>query len=790
MRSPRLWFLLALAFAPCFLGGGWTEPEAGAVVAGVGLYIALFPPLRWPSRPLALGMGLVLVVPFLSFLPLAHGTLLAGAWRRDLEAIGKIDLGNLVTAQPWMSLDALVFFLCGWLFLAARLAEQPEEEDRIPLTQAFSLASAGVALLALVQYFAGTFLPHWNAAIHVNFGPFPNRNEFGDLLALGAICSLVGALQRFHQSPLRMAAYYGAMVLNFVALILAGSRGGLAIFFGGGLLWLGWVSVQSRSLRSGGRITAIIMTFMALFMVFGGTLVERMLSTRLSGMSIEADFRMLMARDVFWMVRHIPFFGIGIGNFEPVFAMFRRFSHNDLIALHPDSDLMWTLGECGFVGLVLLLEGIFLMSGAWFPIRRGSSRSLHAGGIIVVIAFLIHGIFDVPIHRLGSMLPGLFLAGSALASPTLPSLVPKGPKVVPPFVFWGGARFFLRLVGIGLCAVGVVWVIPGGGVFWPPRAAAEAKAKAIAAREARDFAGAEAAASRALVVVPLDWRLYYLRAESRYGGRRDFDGAASDFSVARFLQPTRSDIRLAEAGLWFPLRPLYGLSIEREALALTRGADRAKVYEDILDNTYRNTFLRSALLDMAGDSFSLQMIYFDHAEKEDAAIVLQRLLAVDAQLRFVTPAQLKQILWRWATIGTLPDLVARIEAIPAWEAVGWPIEAQYYVQGGNTRRAILLAYKYDPAPPFPKMELADSKEQFYLDAKLDPKAVRPRIFLFKLARDAGDGAAASRWLEQLVKLEGCPSYLYYYMAQDRAAAGDWGGAWYWYTRYHPLPAGS
>ncbi|SDU07209.1 O-antigen ligase [Verrucomicrobium sp. GAS474] len=787
MLSFRIWLLLGLAFLPCFLGGGWTEAEAGWIVAAVGLYMAVFPPARWPSRPLALGMGLLLVTPFFSFLPLAHGSLLAGAWRSQLESGGHIDLGNLVTPQPWMSADAAVFFLCGWVFLAVRLAEQPEEEDRLELSTIFSLACATMAVLALVQHFLGGFLPWWNQAIHTSFGPFPNRNEFGNLLALGGICSLVGALQRLHQSPLRMTLHYTALVLIFVALICNGSRGGMALFFGGGLLWLVWISIQSRSLRFGGRITAIIMAFLALFLAFGGTLVERVLSMRLSGAVMEADFRMLMARDVFWMIRHIPLFGIGIGNFEPIFAMFRRFSENGMTVLHPDSDLMWALGECGFIGLIVFLAGLILGAGAWFPVRRGSARSLHAGAIIASLSFLIHGAFEVPMHRLGSLLPGLFLLGSALASPGKPSMVPKGPKVIPHFIFWGGARYFLRLLGGALVVVGALWVMPGGGKFWPPRAAAEAKERAIAERDAKDYLRSDEDATRALAVRPLDWRLYYLRGESRYAGKRDFDAAAADFLVARSLQPARSDIRLREATLWYPVRPFYGLSIEAEALKLSPGADRAKIYDNIVENTYSNVFLRPALLNMAGDNFSLQLVYFSHAEREDAAIVLQRLMAVDSELRFINAAQLGQILQRWATIGNLPDLVARIEASASWEAAGWTIAAKYYAESGNPRKAYQMARKRDPLPPFPKMDPTDSKEQLSLDAKLNPNAIKPRIYLLQIARNSNDSVSASRLLQQLVRLDGCPGYLYYYMAEDRAGAGDWAGAWSWYQRYHPLP---
>ncbi|HEY8966499.1 MAG TPA: O-antigen ligase family protein, partial [Candidatus Methylacidiphilales bacterium] len=666
-------------------------------------------------------------MPFLSFLPIVHGRSLAPDWRLRIEEIGKLDLGTLVTVQPWASLDALAFFVCGWLFLAVRLAEQPEEEDRQDLVAAFAAAAAGVALLGLVQYFWRPFLPWWNQAIHTSFGPFPNRNEFGDLLALGGICSLVGALQRIHQSNARMAFHYAALVVCFAALVCNGSRGGLILFFGGGLTWLVWVSLQSRSLKFGGRVTAIIMVFLALFLVFGGSLVGRVLSMHLSGSSMEADFRLLLARDVFWMVRHVPLFGIGIGNFEQVFALFRRFSENGMLALHPDSDLMWALGETGFVGVLLVVGGIVVGMGAWFPIRRGTTRSLHIGMVIAALAFLIHGIFEVPLHRLGSLLPGLFLIGSALASPTKPSLVPKGPKVIPPFVFWTGGRFAIRLLGGALCLVGLLWVLPGGASLWPPRASAEAREAAVAANAKRDYALGEDRATAALRARPLDWFPYYLRAEDRYAGRKDYDGAALDFRIASALQPTRADIRLAEASLWYPIRPAYGLDIISEAMLVSKGAEKARIYSEVLDSLYdANPALHPALLDLAGDNFSLQLIYFAHADRDDAAVVLKRLLKIDAQLRFVAPVQLSQILQRWALIGNLPDLVARIEENPTWDAAGWPIVAKYYAGRGDTRRAMTIVHRFDPLPPFPKLEPTDSKDKLLLDARLRPNAVQPR----------------------------------------------------------------
>jgi hypothetical protein len=94
-----------------------------------------------------------------------------------------------------------------------------------------------LALLCLALYYIKAPLPFWHN--ERNFGPFPNRNQTGNLFGLAAVIVLAcgqddirHSRQRWILWLLGFAILVGAVVINF-------SRAGILLLLAGSALWLG-----------------------------------------------------------------------------------------------------------------------------------------------------------------------------------------------------------------------------------------------------------------------------------------------------------------------------------------------------------------------------------------------------------------------------------------------------------------------------------------------------------------------------------------------------------------------
>ena len=76
-------------------------------------------------------------------------------------------------------------------------------------------------------------------------------------------------------------------------------------------------------------------------LLFGGQTFERFHLRDFITAGTSTNFRWRIFHDTFRLVRNSPWCGIGFGNFESIFAIFRDASLGDPRALHPESDWFW-----------------------------------------------------------------------------------------------------------------------------------------------------------------------------------------------------------------------------------------------------------------------------------------------------------------------------------------------------------------------------------------------------------------------------------------------------------------
>src|SRR6184192_161371 len=231
--APTRWIANAtVALLPvlaCFLGGATQKWEEGIVITVLATYLLIQPPRFSLGALTNLVLLTLFILAAVAFLPARW--FFQPEWRAAFVNDFGIQLPSTLTPQPWITLSYLVSFAAGlsWLYVVST-QNLELREVRVQLR----LFTSGIALLAAIciaLYLAHTTLPFWNN--EQNFGPFPNRNQTGDLFGLTAIMILACGQDDLRKGRKRWIVWILALVLIVTAIILNFSRYGIVILLGG-----------------------------------------------------------------------------------------------------------------------------------------------------------------------------------------------------------------------------------------------------------------------------------------------------------------------------------------------------------------------------------------------------------------------------------------------------------------------------------------------------------------------------------------------------------------------------
>lgn len=394
----------------------------GVLFALIGLCMACCPPRHGLPRGwwlLATAFGIAALACFLP-----AGWFGMPAWRQNLQDIG-VDTGSLVAIQARQSAEMLaVFGIMLWvgMWLAGHRA------DGIALRGLALAFTCGVACYAVASRMLQIVDANGQA---VHFGFFPNRNHSGTYLAMGAICGLGCVLQamrdkRFYSLALALAA---TAICLWAVAAWSISRGGVVLVAAGGTLWL--ILLGRRYLGRHGlwAVGLIALTAVGLFFIADTSVKERITATMErvgaarpaeTGTTPEAssglaaanpgleslqhvDLRIPIHLDTLGLIRDFPWTGIGAGQYYYVFPQYRQRTiiAQEADAFHPESDWLWLASETGLPAAGALLA--LVLCAVWHSlkgIRNGRDRALRSACLVAALLVPIHGLFDVPGHRI------------------------------------------------------------------------------------------------------------------------------------------------------------------------------------------------------------------------------------------------------------------------------------------------------------------------------------------------------------------------------------------------------
>jgi tetratricopeptide (TPR) repeat protein len=444
--------------------------------------------------------------------------------------------------------------------------------------QCVRVLAAGIALLAVAALLVHAFsisIPGWRPS--QGFGPFANRNQTGTSMALGAMLALglcAYSIRVRHTDSPPWAVAFG---ICLVALFYSNSRGPLCLLALG--IFCGILIQQKVSAKSFAIAASAFLLISSAALLIGGDVSARLLGLFSQG----AGLRLQIYQDTFQLVKTAPFAGVGLGNFDAIFPSFRHASLNDQRILHPESDWLWLMAEIGVVSALCLVVASACCF-KWPPrLARTRDEDVQLACKIAIVLFVVNSLFDVPGHRLGTILPLLFVAGIYCCSTLTAESAPALPWIS-------------RLLGIGLIAFGVSLLRSDS---------TESQLQLALAR--RDFEEAEKLATRALARTPLNWSLYMTRGYANVHEKKSLQ-AIADFRYASFLEPKMAAVPFDEGRAWIGVNVPMAVAAWKECLSRSGGNQRDEYFGQILEMSAKDERLLEATLRLSDRDPALALI--------------------------------------------------------------------------------------------------------------------------------------------------------------------------------------
>lgn len=751
----------ALPVFACFLGGSTEKWAEGLVVALLGLLLLINPPrfsLGWAFHGILLALVACAAIAFLPAEWFAQP-----AWRKALVEDFGANIAPTLSPQPWITSGCLLSFIAGLCWVYYVCGQEVEIRAGRRQLRLFALGVILLAGVAIVLYLFKSALPFWHN--QRGFGFFPNRNQTANLLGLTSILVVAcghDAIRRGRKGWIFWLAGLGVLI---TALVLNFSRAGIALLLLGSVLWLVVLVLRSGSIARIAISLSVLLGLLTALLIFGGQTLERF-HLRSSGEGLSSDFRWLIFQDAWELIRASPWTGIGLGNFQPVFAIFRDASIGQSRALHPESDWLWLWAELGWPAVLLIFAGAALLVRRVFPLVEGTNQWFRLAALIAALLFALHGVIDVAAHRIGTAYAGIFLLGLALKRPL--------PRLAGPWFL----RFF-RVLGFLLLAMGMTWV---AAVYrkaaLPGSVGADIeRERAATSNVSRHFNATITHADRGLAWAPLDWRLYFLRALGKLGANRPPADALDDFRRARFLEQNSFEVPYQEGLAWITREPLLAITAWREALRRA-GPERPELYGRMLSSaTQLSPVVNRMLEELGAIQPELALIYLARVRGESFATAMNRLIERDPSLETLTPGQREKLFSLWAEHGDAARLAAFVETRPELLGLAWAGLAKHQANKKDFRAAIDLAMRFGTRPILPRAANGASIEVLQRSLVADPTNYEAGFTLFAQQKQEGRIDDALLTARRFTAQAGCPAYFHYLEAQTWAAKENWARAW-------------
>lgn len=265
------------------------------------------------------------------------------------------------------------------------------------------------------------------------FGPFVNRNHYAGWMIMALPLVLAHALsivepltahgagwRRWMGAPdaSRAAFYFLAVLAMGTALVLTGSRSGLAAL-AVVLAVLGVVAYRRLSGRR--RVTALVVvpTLLVATLVWAGF---QPMFARFQQVPVEIHDRLLVWQDTLRLIRDFPLAGVGFGGFGTAMAVYQTAPRHTLF-VQAHNDYLQVAAEGGLlVGVPALMVIVLVVQGIWRRFQQNTDEPsrywIRAGALAGLCGIAAQSLVEFSLQKPGNTVLFVLLLAIALHRPS------------------------------------------------------------------------------------------------------------------------------------------------------------------------------------------------------------------------------------------------------------------------------------------------------------------------------------------------------------------------------------
>lgn len=800
--------MVSLCLAAPALGGATELWAQAMVVLGIAGLMLWTPPRAAIPKPLAAILGGLVLLAGVAFLPAQWFPKLP--FRTSIADMHNVPLAETWSMQPWQTLEQGVL-LAAVVGFVAFLLGHPWRARRRGLLAIYAGGITSLAGIALLFYFVGWNPPLWQPA-NGALGFFPNRNQTGIVLASGGLISLALAFRSFLKKDATGYVWTAAYLIIAWALVLNRDRPTLLLFAAGCMLWLVWVTWRSERRALGlGLAAALLASAVAVEIGAWRLDLRRTASAQAPAPAAQPGAQRTdhpvakIQKDALELAKDASWAGIGLGNFEPVFAHYRAASSAQNRVRHPENDWLWATIEMGWLAPALLLAGIIV----WFrnfgarrssglESRRSLERYLRTAAAVSVLMFVADTFISVPGHRLGAVLPFLLLLAlggerrrmekKAETAESAPSQVEReednGDAETDHERKPAGLLWTYRGIGIALACVALLWITSVLGLGSLPTSAHENRLRreSNAALQAGQFDLAIEKLNQALRWAPLDWQLYFQRGLAQINSQPAIHGAMLDFNRARFLEPNVAQVPFEEARVWLKREPRLVFGPWYEALRRS-GERKVEYFRHMLEMSRGIHVAEEEMFSLTYRDPELLLVFLEYTTPLEFQQELDKLLEEDPALKTLTGQQQLELFTLWAQKGNAAALEQQLQLHPEWARHAWQGLALVRAAQGQYREACELLQRHASPPRLPPPSGGKSALELRKSLLVVTNDFSTAYALYQAQMRENETGLALDTVRRMTAQAGCPPYFHFLEANLAMAKEEWPAAWEAWARF-------
>lgn len=692
--------LFLASFAAIMLAGGADQGSYGIFFIVSGVTMLLCKPkhrIAWPIWLCFLGFIACACLPLLP-----QAWFAKPAWRSGWETAGA-PLAPTLSVAPRETIFYIAMAFLSFPIGFFALSQEIRSSHKLQI----ALGAVGaISLYALLSMYSQSSGWQWWFDTQPTFGFFPNRNHTAAFLVIGCLLSIgiLGLPRKPEHWVPKGVAVLGLLTCGVALFFYSVSRGGVLFFAVGLALWIIGLGPKHRTrfqltIISVAALVALVFFIGSesaaqkrLFTLAGLEDSERMKQEEVRGIDAKSDpsrdvlfdVRLLVYLDAFKLIGDYPLTGAGMGTFPYVFTNYRDASLRNEGIGHPESDWLQLLADVGIPGFLCFAGLTVLLARYLFRSERKEHPywPLQWGIACAALAVLLHGMLDVPSHRIQLGWWVMLIIAIALNDSSWEKLKTSGWLQRIAFWFFGAAA-----ICAGVVLLRAEWFM---GDPTPPFEAQVAENNIVQAFQDNRWDDAVTLARTAISQSPATEALYFQLGCLLLNFENTADEVDRLFAIERKVEPNWPEVTRRQGEVWLYVTPektaplwLDSMRRQQASDAHTKYYFARSLYRWFIWTAYDYPDVMKALLEpkLGAD---LTWVWMQTVPPEVAWFAFDTLASDKAFLDSLSADDRRQLIAFWIRTGPFDKLQEfALHRTNDWGPAIWPVGIRQLIEDGH-----------------------------------------------------------------------------------------------------------